>query len=62
MFKVSEQIKHKDMDMYKKLKNSFKPEKKLKKDVELGDSPENLMKQNSYKRTGRRIKQTRWSE
>lgn len=60
MFRVSEQIKHKDMEMHKKLKNSFKPEKKKK--IELGDSPENLMKQNSYKRSGRRMKQTRWSE
>lgn len=62
VFKISEQIKHKDLDMYKKLKNSFKPEKKPKKDVELGDRPENLMKQNSYKRIGRRIRQTKWSD
>ncbi len=57
MFKISEQIKHKDMETYKKLKNSFKPEKQ---GIKLGDTPENLMKANSYKREGRRIRQVKW--
>lgn len=60
MFKIAEQIKYKDMEMYKELKNSFKPKKNKK--IDLGDTPENLMRQNTYKRSGRRIQQTRWSE
>lgn len=46
------------MDTYKRLKNSFKAKKK---EIDLGDTPENLMKQDAYKRSGRRIKQTKWS-
>lgn len=65
MFRVSSQIKHKDLDLYKELKNSFKDNKrnksKDKKKVRLGGTPENLMKQNSYKRIGRRVRQTKWS-
>lgn len=57
MFRISEQIKYKDMDTYKRLRNSFKTKKK---EIDLGDTPENLMKQNAYKRSGRRIKQTSW--
>ena len=57
VFQISEQIKHKDLDMYKKSKNSFKPNKK---EIKLGDKPENLMKSDSHKRIGRRIRQTGW--
>ena len=61
MFRISSQIKHKDLELYKRLKNSFKENKK-DKEVDLGDTPENLMKQNSYKRIGRRVRQTKWAK
>lgn len=56
MFRISEQIKYKDLEKYKELKNAFKP----KKEIKLGDKPENLMKSDSHKRIGRRIRQTGW--
>lgn len=48
------------IDAYKKLMQISKTEKPKKK-IELGDSVENLMKADSYKREGRRIKQKGWS-
>ena len=69
MFKISTQLKHKDIDTYKRLKNSFKPKrgesenhKKVSGlDIRLGDTPENLMRSNSHRRINGKIKQTRWS-
>jgi len=56
MFKISEQIKYKDKELYKKLKEMSKS----KKEIKLGDRAENLMRHDSYKRVGRRVKQVGW--
>lgn len=62
VYKISEQIKYKDIDTYKKLKDMSRSKSvNKKKKIELGDTPENLMKHDSHKRIGRRIKQTKWS-
>lgn len=65
MFRVSTQIKHKDLDTYKRLMNSFKGKesksKEKDREIDLGDTPENLMKQNAFTRVGRRIRQTKWT-
>lgn len=57
MFRVSTQIKHKDMNTYKRIKDLFavKPEK----GISLGDTPENLMKHSSYKRIKGRVRQVK---
>lgn len=58
---VGEIIKYKDIDIYRKLlKMCSKKIDKPKKEIELGDSVENLMKHDSYRREGRRLKQTKW--
>lgn len=53
---IGEYIKLTDIETYKKLIKLYKP----KKEIELGDSIENLMKSNSYRREGRRIVQRGW--
>ncbi len=62
--KIESILKDNDISTYKKLnKMKQKPKKKEKKEkIELGDSVENLMKHDAYKRQGRRIKQTRWGK
>lgn len=66
VFKISEHIKHKDRELYAKLKkmantkDNISSKDKPQKDVKLGDKPENLMRHDSYKRIGRRIKQVGW--
>ena len=50
---IGEYIKHTDIETYKKLIKLCKP----KKEIELGDSIENLMSHSSYKRIGRRVRQ-----
>jgi len=50
---VGEYIKLTDIETYKKLIKLYKP----KKEIELGDSIENLMSHSSYKRIGRRVRQ-----
>lgn len=57
---IGEYIKQTDRDTYYKLINMFKV-KEPKKKIKLGDSIENLMKSDSYSRSGRRIKQRGWS-
>ena len=53
---IGEYIKHTDIETYKKLIKLYKP----KKEIELGCSVEELMKADSYRREGRRIKQRGW--
>ncbi len=50
---IGEYIKLTDIEIYKKLIKLCKP----KKEIKLGCSVEELMKSNSYRREGRRIKQ-----
>ncbi len=52
---IGEYIKLTDIETYKKLIKLCKPKKK----IELGCSVEELMKANSYKKVGRRIRQIR---
>lgn len=54
---IREIIKYKDIDTYRRLQKMCG---KKRKKIELGDIPENLMKADSYKRCGRRIKQRGW--
>lgn len=58
---IGEYLKSTDRDTYYRLINMFKiKENKRKKNIKLGDSIENLMRSDSYKREGRRIKQRGW--
>lgn len=56
MFTIAELIKYKNKEAYDKLKKISN----ANKGIELGDKVENLMKHNSYRRIGRRIKQVGW--
>lgn len=56
---IGEYIKLTDIETYKKLKRLFKT-KVDKPKIELGCSVEELMRVDSYKREGRRIKQRGW--
>ena len=61
MFRISEMLKHKDYDTCIALKKALKhKEPKKDKEIKLGDSPQNLMKHDAYKRQGRRIRQVKW--
>nr|DAR08341.1 MAG TPA: hypothetical protein [Caudoviricetes sp.] len=55
---IGELIKANDIDIYRRLQKMCK--RKKQKKIELGDRPEKLMKVNSYKRCGRRIRQVKW--
>lgn len=57
---IGEIIKKKDYDTYRKLMRMCKKPKKKDKEIKLGDSVENLMKSNSYKRVNGALRQTRW--
>lgn len=58
---IGERLKHNDIDTYNRLTNMFKAKiDKPKKQIKLGDSIENLMRADSYCRSGRRIKQRGW--
>lgn len=60
---IEEIIRSKDIDTYRKLKSIEKKKNKKhrkKKEIELGDRPENLMKHDAYKRIGGRIRQIKW--
>ncbi|WP_353096210.1 hypothetical protein [Tissierella praeacuta] len=58
---IGEILKHEDIYQYNRLINMFKTKEKPKKKIKLGDSIENLMRTDSYKREGRRVKQRGWS-
>ena len=57
---IGQYIKLTDIETYNKLKNLCKLNVDKPKKIELGDKPENLMKHDSYIRSGRRIKQRGW--
>lgn len=73
---IGEILKHKDIYTYNKLMNMFRSKTKYimsvdmdsieeskkypPREIELGDSIANLMKSDSYKREGRRVKQRGW--
>ncbi|WP_077369698.1 hypothetical protein [Anaerosalibacter sp. Marseille-P3206] len=58
---IGEIIRYKDINTYRKLtKMCSKKIDKPKKEIELGDTVENLMQHDSYRREGRRLKQTKW--
>lgn len=52
---IGEYLRRNDIDTYRKLMKMGKDN-----EIKLGDKPENLMKHDSYKRIGRRIKQRGW--
>lgn len=56
---IGEYLKQTDRRAYYNLINMFKIKENKKKDIKLGDSIENLMSHNSYKRIGRRVRQVR---
>ena len=56
---IGEILKYKDADTYYRLMNMFKI-KEPKKKIELGCSVEELMRADSYKREGRRVRQRSW--
>lgn len=57
---IGEILRHEDIDTYHKLMKAFKTEIDEPRKIELGDTPENLMKADSYKRVGRRVRQVKW--
>lgn len=57
---IGEYIKLTDINTYYRLINMFKI-KEPKKKIKLGCSTEELMRADSYSRSGRRIKQRGWS-
>ncbi len=56
---IGEYIKLTDIETYRELRKRFKISRS-KKDIKLGDSIENLMRADSYCRSGRRVKQKGW--
>lgn len=58
--KIEDILRCNDIDTYRRLKRlSEKPIQKPGP-IKLGDSVENLMRADSYKRCGRRIRQVKW--
>ncbi|OZV10777.1 hypothetical protein CIW83_18330 [Tissierella sp. P1] len=58
---IGEYIRQTDIEQYKRLINMFKVKiDKPKKKIELGCSIEELMRVDSYKREGRRVRQRSW--
>lgn len=66
MARIGDQLKNKDKETYNELKQLFKDEnidkniEKKKEKIKLGDSVENLMRHDSHKRIGRRMRQVKW--
>ncbi len=57
---IGEIIKLHSPETYIKLKSIDKINNKAKTEIKLGDKIENLMSHDSYKRSGRRIRQVKW--
>lgn len=58
---IGEYLRGTDIDTYHKLlKLRGGRTGKSTREIQLGDSPENLMKANAYKRINRRIRQVKW--
>jgi hypothetical protein len=58
---IGEIIRFKDIDTYRKLiKMCSKKIDKPKEKIQLGDSVENLMKHDAYRKIGGKIRQTKW--
>lgn len=58
---IGEILKHNDINTYNKLMKAHRTKRdKPKKKIELGDLAANLMKTDSYTRSGRRMKQRSW--
>lgn len=57
---IGEYLRRNDIDTYRKLMVIGRKQQDKKKEIELGDRPEKLMQHDSYRREGRRIRQTRW--
>ncbi|WP_236915693.1 hypothetical protein [Clostridium sp. Cult2] len=55
---IGDYLRKNDIDTYRKLIMIGK--RQQKKEIKLGDRPENLMQHDSYKRQGRRIRQVKW--
>lgn len=58
--KIGEILKHDDIDTYRRLKKLSEKEIQKSSNIKLGDSVENLMRVDYYRREGRRIKQKGW--
>ncbi|HLR34622.1 MAG TPA: hypothetical protein VK071_04745 [Tissierellales bacterium] len=57
--RIGEILKHNDIDTYRRLKKLPEKAGKRSSAIKLGDSVENLMKANSYRRIGRRVRQVK---
>lgn len=58
---IGEYLRLTDIETYRKLQKMFsKKIDKSKKEIELGERLKGLMAHDSYKRQGRRIRQTKW--
>jgi len=57
---IGEYIKLTDIEAYRKLIKLYRLDIDKPRKIKLGDRPENLMKHDSYIRSGRRIKQIGW--
>lgn len=57
---IKEIIKHSDIDTYERLMKLCKTKIDRPKKIKLGDSIENLMKHDSFRKIGGKVKQTKW--
>lgn len=58
---IGEYLRKKDIDTYRKLMKIGKRHKKKKKEIMLGDRPERLMANDSYRRIRGTLRQKTWS-
>ena len=57
---IGEIVRYKDIDTYRKLLKMCSKKIDKPKPIKLGDSIENLMKHDSYRKIGGKIRQTKW--